>query len=167
MKKFNRILIFFVMFTFSCSIHAQDVLQSVPAGIEIPLSLNRNVSTEIGARKDGKVPFIVTRDIYANGQCILPSGTLVYGTITGFRKNNMCGIPGKLEITLPSEIQSATGQTIFIDAPKIKKTGTSRVVLTWTACLIILPFNMLIKGKHANIPSGTTVTAVTIGDFNE
>lgn len=167
MKKFNKVLITFVMLTFSCGIHAQDMPLSIPAGIEIPLSLNRNVSTEIGARKDGRVPFVVTRDIYANGQCILPNGTLVYGTITGFRKNNMCGIPGKLEITLPSEIQSVTGQTILVDAPKIKKTGTSRVVLTWTACLIILPFNMFIKGKHAVIPSGTTVTAVTIGDFNE
>ena len=136
-------------------------------GTRVVLQMTETISSD---RKGGRkvntgdlILLTVAADVTdIDGNVLISSGTSVNGIVTNARKRKAAGTKGKLSISVTT-IRAVDGSTIPVQM-NYNSDGDSKVgVAVGAAAVVALPL-LLIKGKPAVIPAGTTMQALTISN---
>lgn len=140
----------------------------LPDATPVKLRLNRNVSSA-DAHEGDSVDFEVLEDVAANGNVVIPKGSVAIGTVTEAQPKRRLGRAGKLEIVL-DYVRLADTEKAAVRAVKDAKGGshtvgmTAGIVATGLLFFPAAPFFLFMHGKDITVPKGAEMTAYVNGD---
>jgi hypothetical protein len=117
-----------------------------------------------------KIPFDVVEDVTVNGIVVIAKGTQALGTMNEHEGKKWAGRGGKLDVHL-DYVRLADGERDDLSAVAGGKGGghTGAMVGAMVATSIFTlggsALFLMIHGKDITIPSGTEITAYTVGDM--
>lgn len=119
-------------------------------------TINFETTTTIksGSMLAGQViDFRVTRDVVADGNVVIPAGSIAKGQVVRSEKAKGLGKPGIIEVQIKS-VTAVDGQEIYLSSNNISDEGedksTGAIVLGILICFLFL----FKKGGEAEIPVG-------------
>ncbi|MBD5186136.1 MAG: hypothetical protein HDS92_05960 [Bacteroidales bacterium] len=161
-KKLVVTLIAVMAICFGENVFAQT--QVIPEGLTIPVMLTRDINSKT-LRKDGKLPLVVSQDIYYNDALLLLEGTPVEAEIIRARKRGVWGKQGIIEFRITGI--NHNGTIIPLESPAIKQEGHSHKKAAngvFFGTIMCIPLNVIaplcIKGEDVTIPAGAIYNAV-------
>ena len=136
----------------------------VPGGTPVIVQLNETASTENKAMGDN-VRATVAADVTVAGTVVIRAGSPVTAVITHLKKPGMVGAPGAIGLDVTA-VQGVTGEMIRVVPQSASGEGdnkqTTSLIITIFCCVLAL----LMKGGHAEIPPGTTLSTQTAQETN-
>ncbi len=134
----------------------------IPFGTTVFCELDQAVTTrqkEAHAVQSGDIVRVhVWKDVWVDGQVVIPAGTPVYAKVDAMKKARLAGQKGDLVIEAVS-IQPVGGQDIPVDGG-YDRSGKGRMGVTiGLAVAIAWPF-VFIKGKNVFLEPGTIFDAM-------
>ena len=146
-----------LMMSFAMTGPVTPITIQLPAGTRVTLETTRIISSEtlqIGQMVD----FKVTSDVKVNGNVVIPAGSLATGQVMRTDKPKALGKQGKIEIEIKS-VKAVDGQDIPLSGSPLFREGEDKQTLAIVLGVLVCLLCLLIKGKNAVIPSGTSVTS--------
>lgn len=132
----------------------------IPAGTPITIRLNETVSTKNSSTGQLITALTVVNDIKVNGKVAIAAGSMATAEVTKAEKPGFIGIAGELNL-VGQTVRAVDGTMVPFSLNKYVE-GRSRVVLSVILGLLCL-FPLLIKGGHAEFPTGSTFNGMTLG----
>ncbi len=144
---------------------------TLPAGTSIPIETSSMITSEntvVGQRVNLRVSYAVK----VGREIVIPAGSQVRGTVVSVRKRKDAGRPGKITIKAES-VQAIDGSQVPLNSENLSRKGKSKAGLAWGLTIgafllfvwfligLLSPLFLLIKGKDAIIPAGTSINATT------
>lgn len=134
------------------------------AGTPINISTVNSISS-MDANAGQIVNFEVDSDIMAEGEVVIPKGSIATGQIVRVDHSKGLGKAGFVEVRIKS-VKSIDGQDIYLTDSNIYKEGddksTTAIVLGVLICILFLTM----KGGEAYIPANYSVQATVAGNTN-
>jgi hypothetical protein len=127
--------------------------QALKEGTEVHLVTRDAISSET-AKAGDRIELRVAQAVVVDGTIVIPEGAAATGEVTKARDNGLLGRSGKLDIAITSI--DAGGRSVPVRGQKDKK-GSSGTIGAVGAGVVFLPLAIVVKGKEAKIPAGTTV----------
>lgn len=133
------------------------------AGTVIPLEVLSEINT--GNMTTGQIiDFKVTREITVDKQTVIPFGAIAKGQVTRFEKRKGIGKGASMQIQIKS-VTAKDGSEIMLTGGNMSEKGDNKLALSIVlTVLFVCPLFLLIKGKQAVIPAGTSVSATVAAD---
>jgi len=125
----------------------------------IHLRLAQKVTSQ-KAKAGDHIPFQVSDDVTVGHLVVIPRGTIAWGRISRARPSEIMMQRGQLAVELNS-VAALTGQEVSLGAAEEAAEG-QRPMIGGAGILspFFLPFQLLQPGGKAEIPKGTTLTAL-------
>jgi len=137
---------------------------TVPGGTTIITQLDESVSTENRGIGDS-VRMSVATDVKIQGKVVVRVGARVDAVISHIKKPGAVGAPGEIEISVKA-VEAVNGKMIRVIPQSKRAEGenkqTSSLVVTLLCCVL----GLLMKGGHATINAGSTVSTNTAQEFS-
>lgn len=127
------------------------------AGTIVPMQAVNNVKAA-DVTVGQTVDFIVNHAVKANGQEVIPAGTLVKGKVTEAAKSSLAGTKGRLSINI-SNLALPSGDMVFFTNSDVRITGKNRTPLSVVLACLVWPC-IFIPGSRAEMPAGYEVQAM-------
>lgn len=112
----------------------------------------------------------VKYNVVVNKQTVISAGALGNATITDVQRPGIFGKPGRLELQIQS-VQSVDGQQILLSGMNMIAEGQNKRGLAWGLSIGLFLLTIIggavgffIKGKSAELKSGTTANASVASD---
>ena len=160
MKKLLSLVLFglfFSMNTFSVAYAAGAVLPN-NTPVEIQASQTYDSST---VQAGDSVKFSVVKNITLNGQTVIAAGAPVTATVQKANKRGRIGIPGEI---LLSDFSTVTTKGTKVPLTgEVHQRAKSKMALSVTLSVIVIPLFLLMKGKDTAIEQGYQATVYTSG----
>ena len=128
----------------------------LPAGTVVSLETMRILSSET-LQTGQMVDLKVTADVKVDGKVVIPAGSIAKGQVTRVSKTRALGREGHLEIQVKS-VKAIDGQDIPLSGGTLYKEGQDKQALAIVLGLLLCILCLLIEGKDAIIPTGTSVS---------
>lgn len=122
------------------------------AGTIVPLETMNVISSE-NTNVGQTIDLRVTRDVKADGQTVIPAGSIAKGQIVRSDKAKGIGKAGFLEIQIKS-ITAVDGQEVYLSGGNINEEGEDKQTLAIVLGIFVCVLLLLIKGKNAEIQPG-------------
>ncbi len=129
----------------------------LPAGTSIPLETTRMISSET-LEAGQMVDLRVVADIKVDGKVVVAAGSMAKGQVVRSEKSRALGRQGRIEIQIKS-VKSVDGQDIPLSGGSLYKEGEDKQTLAIALGILLCILCLLIKGKEAVFPIGTSVSA--------
>ena len=151
--------------------NVEDNYVTLPAGTSIPIETSSMITSGnvvVGQRVNLRVSYAVK----IGREIVIPAGSQVQGTVVSVKKRGIAGRPGKITIKAES-VQAIDGTQIPLNSEPVSWKGKSKaglawgltigvfILLVWILIGFLSPLFLLIKGKDAIIPTGTSINATT------
>lgn len=135
----------------------------LPAGTLVPLETTQMISTET-LQVGQTVDLRVTSDVKVDGKVVIPAGSIAKGQVSRADKPKAIGKEGRLEIQIKS-VRAIDGQEIPLSGGSIFREGTDKQTLAIVLGIFICLLCLLIKGKDAVVPIGTSVSSNVASNY--
>lgn len=127
--------------------------QALKEGTEVHLVTRDDISSKT-AKKGDRIELRVAQAVVIDGTVVIPEGASATGEVAKARDNGLLGRSGKLDIEVTSI--DAGGRTVPVRGQKDKK-GSSGTIGAVGAGVVFLPLAIVVRGKEAKIPAGSSV----------
>ena len=158
----KKLLISLFLCTMVTNVFAQKEI-TLKAGTIIPMKAAKAVKAadvEIGQAVD----FLVAQNIMVENVCVIPSGTLVKGTVSEAKKSTIAGTKGRLKIDI-SRLNLPNGDPVFFSNTLVNISGNNRTPLAVVTALFVWPC-IFIPGTKAVMPEGYEVLATVASNVS-
>ncbi len=135
---------------------AIEQIVKVPVGTPVILETISEMNSK-NITPGEKVMFKVSSDVIVDGKVIVKAGSGAIGQVTEAMGASYIGIPGVINISLQT-VQAVDESLLPINATKGAK-GESKLVMSVVISVVCCILFLLMKGKDAIIPMGTSVSA--------
>ena len=138
-------------------------------GTPVRLKIIQNISTA-NAQEGEHVSFETLGDVKANGQVVIPSGSMALATVTEAVPKHHFARGGKLGINIDS-VRLSNGDKIPLRGVQNVKGGghvaamTTGIVATGIVFWPAAPLFLLVEGKEGKISDGYEITVYTDADY--
>lgn len=129
----------------------------LPAGTAVPLETTQMISSE-SLQVGQMVDLRVTSDVKVEGKVVIPAGSIAKGLVSRADKPKAIGKEGRIEIQIKS-VKAVDGQDIPLSGGSLFKEGDNKQTLAIVLGIFLCLLCLLIKGKDAIIPIGTSLTS--------
>ena len=160
MKKLLSLVLFAVFFVMQSGTAVLASGAVLPNNTPVDIQASGNYYTSALAVGD-TIEFATLNNITLNGKTVISAGTPVKATVKKVNKAGRIGIPG--EVTIDDFYTTATNGAKVPLMGSIIKRGKSKMALSITLSLVVIPFFLLMKGKNASIEQGYQTTVYTTG----
>lgn len=148
----SALLLAFVMLVSSFKVPVYASTAVLKAGTTINFETTSVIKS--GSMLAGQlIDFRVTRDVIADGNVVVPAGSIAKGQVVRSEKAKGLGKPGFIEVQIKS-VTAVDGQEIFLSSNNVSNEGddksTAAIVLGILVCILFL----FKKGGEAEIPVG-------------
>lgn len=148
----SALLLAFVMLVSSFKVPVYASTAVLKAGTTINFETTSVIKS--GSMLAGQlIDFRVTRDVIADGNVVVPAGSIAKGQVVRSEKAKGLGKPGFIEVQIKS-VTAVDGQEIFLSSNNVSNEGddksTAAIVLGILVCFLFL----FKKGGEAEIPVG-------------
>ncbi len=106
------------------------------------------------------VNFIVSNDIQAGGVVVIPSGTIVKGTVYDVSRATVLGIPGRLGVSIDG-VYASDGTFVPLTGASVYDEGANNTALA-VVCGLFTLIGFIISGETAVIQAGTPVQGIVL-----
>ena len=154
---FRPIAIIMAFSILSLSFTTTDGKVTLRAGTPVLLETTQMIMSDnlsVGQSIDFRVRF----DVKADNKVVIRAGSIAKGQVTRVQHARGLGREGYIEVQIKS-VQSVDGQMVPLTGGNIYREGEDQQVLAWGLGLFVCILFLMIKGKNAQIPSGTSVDA--------
>ena len=152
----RRILLFIALLTGTVTFAQNEKNVVIKGGTIIPMQSTKTVKAadvEVGQT----VNFQVTQDIFIDGTCVIPRGTMVKGNVTEAKKSSIAGTKGRLKINI-NHLYLPSGDPIFFTDTNINICGDNRTPMAVVMGVFLWPC-IFIPGTKTVMPEGYEVLA--------
>lgn len=129
---------------------------TIKAGTIVPLQAVKQVKAA-DVSEGQTVDFQVVQDVYVDGVCVIPRGTLVKGKVAEARKSTVAGTKGRLVINI-NYLNLPSGEPLYFSNTDVRINGKNRTPLAVVTALFVWPC-IFIPGTKAVMPAGYEVQA--------
>lgn len=148
----SALLLAFVMLVSSFKVPVYASTAVLKAGTTINFETTSVIKS--GSMLAGQlIDFRVNRDVIADGNVVVPAGSIAKGQVVRSEKAKGLGKPGFIEVQIKS-VTAVDGQEIFLSSNNVSNEGddksTAAIVLGILICFLFL----FKKGGEAEIPVG-------------
>lgn len=147
----------FIMMSFIIKEPTTPYSIKLPAGTSVPLETTQMISSE-SLQVGQMVDLRVTSDVKVEGKIVIPAGSIAKGLVNRADKPKAIGKQGSIEIQIKS-VKAVDGQDIPLSGGTLFKEGEDKQTLAIVLGLLLCLLCLLIKGKDAVIPIGTSLTS--------
>ena len=134
------------------------------AGTVIPLE-TMNVIKSNNATVGQTIDLRVTRDVMAEGQTVIPAGSIAKGQITRSEKAKGLGKAGFLSIQIKS-VTAVDGQEVYLSGGNVSEEGEEKQTIAIVLGLFVCILFLFMKGKDAEIPPGFSFNSNVASTIN-
>jgi len=134
------------------------------AGTVIPLE-TMNVIKSNNATVGQTIDLRVTRDVMAEGQTVIPAGSIAKGQITRSEKAKGLGKAGFLSIQIKS-VTAVDGQEVYLSGGNVSEEGEEKQTIAIVLGLFVCILFLFMKGKDAQIPPGFSFNSNVASTIN-
>lgn len=137
---------------------------TMPAGNVAVLKAGTMVSLELVSEVNSKmtpgqtVDFRVLADVKADGEVVIPAGSIAKGQVLSATKSKLLGVPGEVTIQVKS-VNAVDGTRVALSSSSFTAEGESKLVTSLIFTFLLCGFGFLIKGGAGVITPGTTFDA--------
>lgn len=131
------------------------------AGTPINLVTAQSISSRNSAIGTS-VDLFVSSDVYAEGQVVIPAGTIVKGWVSDVRSATVLGIGGDLSITVDG-LYATDGTYVPIAGANFSTYGSNKTALA-VVCGLFTLVGYLISGEQAYINSRTPIQGLVMSN---
>ncbi|WP_432748203.1 hypothetical protein [Pectinatus frisingensis] len=124
----------------------------IPKDTKIPMELTQTIDAKHGQTGE-TIKFNTTQNIIVNGVTVIPTGSLVYGTITKAKGPGMLGRAGTLEFTI-DYVQTINGVKVPI-AYNSSEHGNSDGGAVAVFAVVSIVGGLFMKGSNVVVKQGT------------
>lgn len=151
----------FLSFTTADGKFVQVILSTGTPVLLETTQLIQSDNLSVGQSIDLRVRF----NVKAEGKVVIKAGSIAKGQVTRIQKARGLGRQGYAEIQIKT-VQAVDGQMVPLTGGNIYNEGEDRQVLAWGLGIFVCLLFLMIKGKNAQIPSGTSVDANVAMDMD-
>lgn len=134
---------------------------TLKAGTPVVLSTVESISSKT-AVSGNVVDFKVVSDVVAEGNVVIPAGTIAKGQVSSVSKASALGKGGELSISV-SSINGVDGSLIPLSGATVSASGKDKVGLA-IVCGLCTLVGFLINGAQAELPAGAQAQAVVMSN---
>lgn len=134
------------------------------AGTQIPLELTQTLNSKL-VQVGQTIDFRVRSDIKAGNRVVIPAGSIAKGLITRAERAKGLGREGFVEVQLKS-VTAVDGQQVPLTSANVFREGEDKQTLSIVLGIFICILFLTMKGKEAEIPTGTTVDGSTAANVD-
>ena len=131
------------------------------AGTLIPLEVLSEINTK-NITTGQIIDFKVTREISVDRNVVIPFGAIAKGQVTRFEKRKGLGKGASMQIQIKSV--TAKDGTEMLTGGSMSEEGNDKLALSIVLAIFVCPLFLLLKGKQAVIPAGTSISATVATD---
>ena len=132
------------------------------AGTLIPLEVLSEINTK-NITTGQIIDFKVTREISVDRNVVIPFGAIAKGQVTRFEKRKGLGKGASMQIQIKS-VTAKDGTEIMLTGGSMSEEGNDKLALSIVLAIFVCPLFLLLKGKQAVIPAGTSISATVATD---
>ena len=126
------------------------------AGTLIPLEVLSEINTK-------NITTGQTREISVDRNVVIPFGAIAKGQVTRFEKRKGLGKGASMQIQIKS-VTAKDGTEIMLTGGSMSEEGNDKLALSIVLAIFVCPLFLLLKGKQAVIPAGTSISATVATD---
>ena len=132
------------------------------AGTLIPLEVLSEINTK-NITTGQIIDFKVTKEICVDKNVVIPFGAIAKGQVSRFEKRKGVGKGASIQIQLKS-VTAKDGTDVMLTGGNMSEEGENNLVLSIVLAVFVCPLFLLLKGKQAVIPAGTSISATVATD---
>ena len=137
---------------------------SLPADTPVVVEASETYGSDT-LTSGGDITFVVANDITSDmGKVLIKKGTLVNGKAVNVKSRGRIGKPGKIEMG-EFYTTATNGAKVSLKGAVLSR-AKSKMALSITLSVVIIPFFLLMKGKDTQIPQGAQYTLYTAVNTN-
>ena len=160
MKRLLSLVLFGLFFSMNTLSVAYATGATLPNNTPVTIQASQTYDSATVQTGDS-VKFSVAKNITVNGQTVIAAGAPVTATVVKANKRGRIGIPG--EIVLGEFSTVTTKGTKVPLTGDIAQKAKSKMALSITLSVIVIPLFLLMKGKDTAIEQGYEATVYTSG----
>ena len=132
------------------------------AGTLIPLEVLSEINTK-NITTGQIIDFKVTKEICVDKNVVIPFGAIAKGQVSRFEKRKGVGKGASIQIQLKN-VTAKDGTDVMLTGGNMSEEGENNLVLSIVLAVFVCPLFLLLKGKQAVIPAGTSISATVATD---
>jgi hypothetical protein len=125
------------------------------AGTNVPLETATVITSDL-AVVGQIIDFKVSRDVMADGEVVIPYGSIAKGQVVRAQAAKGLGKEGFIEVQIRS-VQAADGQEVFLSGNNLNQSGENRQTLAIVLGVLVCLLFLAMKGKEVVVPAGYKV----------
>ena len=160
MKKYTVLFLLIVFLSMTTNTVALAAAAVIPVNTAVVVQSDETYSSS-AVKAGDSVNFSVVKNVEIGRKKVIPAGTKVYATVLQSKERARIGRPG--EIVIGDFYMTLYGNKVPLSG-QISQKAKSKMGLSIALSAIIIPFFLLMRGKNAQITSGSQYELYTASE---